>query len=157
MRHVYNFIPKKDSYDTVVLFIGGNDFFCNTSPSTKSAENLAQELSDLANFPLTKIKRVFVLGIPLRHFLPQRSKTVNALLASRKEGWKFRGISRQIHRDKHLKTDNVHLSSKASSGIGYILKSKVLYKRFCPELEEEGHSHIIECKGTCKCLSWTKY
>ena len=157
VRHVYNFIPKKDRYNTVVLFIGGNDLFCNNAPSTKSAEDLTQELSDLANFLLTKIKSVFVLGIPLRHSLPQRSKTVNALLASRKEGWKFRGISRQIYSDKHLKRDNVHLSSKALSGIGYILKSKILYKRFCPELEEEGYSHIIECKGTCRCLSWTKY
>ena len=156
VRHVYNFIPKKDSYDTVVLFIGGNDLFCNNAPSTKSAEDLTQELSDPANFLLTKIKSVFVLGIPLRHSLPQRSKTVNALLALRKEGWKFRGISRQIYSDKHLKRDNVHLSSKALSGIGYILKSKILYKRFCPELEEERYSHIIECKGTCKCLSWTK-
>ena len=145
------------SYETVVLFIGGNDLFCNNAPSTKSAEDLTQELSNLANFLLTKIKSVFVLGIPLRHSLPQRSKTVNALLASRKEGWKFRGISRQIYSDKHLKRDNVHLSSKALSGIGYILKSKILYKRFCPELEEEGYSHIIECKGTCRCLSWTKY
>ena len=99
VRHVYNFNPKKDSYDTVVLFIGGNYLFCNTAPSTKSAEDLTQELSDLANFLLTKIKSVFVLGIPLRHSLPQRSKTVNAILASRKEGWKFRGISRQIYSD----------------------------------------------------------
>ena len=55
VRHVYNFIPKKkDSYDTVVLFIGGNDRFCKKVPSTKSVEDLPQELSDLANFSLTK-------------------------------------------------------------------------------------------------------
>ena len=71
-----------------------------------------------------------------------------ALLASRKEGWKFRGISIQIFSDKHLKKDNVHSSSNALSGVGYILKSKLLYKRFCPELEE--FSQILECKGTCK-------
>ena len=155
VRHVYSFIPKKDTYDTVVIFIGGNNLFCNNVLSTKSAEDITQELSDLANFLLTRVKRVFVLGIPLRHSLPQRSKTVNALLASRKEDWKFRGISRQIYSDKHLKRDNVHLSSKASSGIGYILKSKVLYKSYCPELEKEGYSEFIECKRTCKCLSWT--
>ena len=39
VRHVYNFIPKKDSYDTVVLFIGGNDLFCENAPSKKSAED----------------------------------------------------------------------------------------------------------------------
>ena len=79
-----------DSYNTVVLFIGGNDLFCNNVPSTKFAHDLTQELSDLANF---LVKSVFVLGIPLRHSLPQRSKTVNDLLASHKEGWTFRGIS----------------------------------------------------------------
>ena len=55
VRHVYKFIPKKDSYETVVLFIGGNDLFCNNVPSTKFAEDLTQEWSDLANFILTKI------------------------------------------------------------------------------------------------------
>ena len=154
VRHVYNFIPKKDSYDTFVLFIEGNDPFCINLPSTKTAQDLTQGLSDLADFLLTKVKSVFVLGIQLRHYLLQRSKTVNAILASRKEGWKLRGISRQNYSDKHLKMDNVHLSSSALSGIGYILKSKVLYQRFCPELVEEGNSHNIECKGTCKDFSW---
>ena len=86
VRHVYNFIPKKKSNDNVVLFNGVNDLFCKNVPSTKSAEDLTQELSDLANFLLTNVKSVFVLGKPLRHSLPQRSKTVNALLDSRKEG-----------------------------------------------------------------------
>ena len=67
VRHVYNFIPKKDSYETVVFFfIGANDLVCNNVPYTKSAEDLAQELSDLANFILTKVKSVFILSIPLR-------------------------------------------------------------------------------------------
>ena len=143
------FHPEIDSYETVVHFIGGNDLFCNNAPSTKSAEDLTHELTDLANVLLTKVESVFVLGIPLRHSLPQRSKTVNALLASRKEGWRFSGISRQIYSDKYLKKDNVHISSNALSGIGYILKSKVFYKRFCRIL--------LSAKGTCKSLSGTKY
>ena len=61
---------------------------------------------------------------------------MSALLVSRKEGWKFRGFSRKIYSDKYLKRDNVHSSSNALRGIGYILKSKILYKRFCPEVEE---------------------
>ena len=65
VRHVYNFIPKKDSYETVVLFIGANDLVCNNVPYTKSAEDLMQELSDLANFILTKVKSVFIFVIPL--------------------------------------------------------------------------------------------
>ena len=112
VRDVYNFIPKKDCYDTV-LFIGGNDRFCNNVPSTKSVEDLTQDFSDLANFLLTKVKSVCVLGIPLRHSLSQRSSTVNASLALRKDGWKFRGISRQIYSNKHLRKDNVQLSSNA--------------------------------------------
>ena len=107
VRHVYNFIPKNDSYDTVVLFIGGNDLFCNNLPSTKSVEDLAQKLSDLANFLLTKIKSVFVLGIPLRHSLPQRSKTVNALLASRKEARCEKRVVRSTYRSlQHLGLTN---------------------------------------------------
>ena len=130
VRHVYNFIPKKNRYDNVVLLIGGNDLFCKNVPSTKSAEDLPQELSDLVKFLLTKVKSVFVLGIPLRHSLPQRSKTVNALLASPKEGWKFRRFSRQIYSDKQLKRDNVHLSSNALSRIGCMLKSLVISCNF---------------------------
>ena len=116
------------------------------------ADSQGKEL-DIANFNVLSLP-----GACVRHvynFIPKKDsyETVNALLASRKEGWKFRGFSRQIYSDKHLKRDNVHLSSNALSGIGYILESKILYKRFCPELEEEGYSHIIECKGICKCLS----
>ena len=82
---------------------------------------------------------------------------MNPSLASRKEGWKPRGISRQIYSGKHLKKDNVHLSSIVLNGIGYILKSKDIYKPFCPELEVKGYSQIIECKRTYNCLSWTIY
>ena len=156
VRHVYNFVPKKGDYDIVVLFIGGNDLFCGNIPSTLSADDLVQEISDLANLLLTKAKKVFVLGIPQRHSQSQRTKAVNALLASRREGWKFRGIARQVYSDKHLKGDKVHLNSNALSGISYILKSKVLYENYCPELENEGHSVVIQCCGTCKCLSWTR-
>ena len=89
VRQVYNLIPNENSYDTVVLFIRTNDLFCNNVLSTKSTEDITQELSDLDNFILTKVKSVFVLGIPLRHSLPQRSKTVNALSASSKKCWTF--------------------------------------------------------------------
>ena len=83
---------------------------------------------------------------------------MKALLAWRKEDWEFRGIARQIYSDKHLKRDNIHLSGNALSGVRYILKSKILYKRLCPEWEEEeGYPHITDCKGICKCLSWTNY
>ena len=149
VEHVYKFIPKKDFYDIIVLFIGGNDLFTVTS------ENVARQISDLANLLVKGAKRVFVLGIPLRHPQPNRAKEVNSLLACRQEGWKFRGISRQVFSNKHLRNDNNHLNSSALSGIIYILKGKILYNKYCPEIEKEGHLEIIECSRFCKCLSWT--
>ena len=149
VENVYNFIPKKGLYDLIVLFLSGNNIFATTS------ENLVRQISDLANLLLTKAKRVFVLGIPLRHSRAYQAKKVNSLLASCQEGWKFRGISRQVFSKKHLTKDNVHLNSNALSGITYILKGKKLYNKYCPEIEKEGHLKVIVCSGFCKCLSWT--
>ena len=95
-------------------------------------------MSDLANLLLPKAKRVFVLGIPLSHSRAHQAKEVNSLLASCQEGWKFKGIS---------KKDNVHLNSNALSGITFILKGKILYNKFCPEIEKEGHHKVIVCSG----------
>ena len=156
VKHVFKFLPKKDIYDTIVLFIGGNDLFSGKAQSNISASELVQEISDLANLLLTRAKKVFVLGIPHRHYQPERTKEVNALLASRRESWKFRGISRQVYSDKHLRKDKVHLSSDALNGIVYILKGKILYNSYRPELELEGHPQVIECCEVCKCLSWTE-
>ena len=117
VKHVYIFLPRKDIYDAIVLFIGGNDLFSGKAQSNISASELVQEIYDLANLLLTRAKRVFVLGIPHRHYQPERTKEVNALLASRRESWKFRGISRQVYSDKHRRKDEVHLSSDALKGI----------------------------------------
>ena len=156
VKHVYIFLPKKDIYDTIVLFIGGNDLFSGKAQSNISGSELVQEISDLANLLLTRAKRVFVLGIQHRHYQPERTKEVNSLLASRRESWKFRGISIQVYSDKHLRKDKVHLSSDALNGIIYILKSKILYNSYRPELELEGHPQVIEFCEVCKCLSWTE-
>ena len=72
VKHVYKFLPKKDIYDTIVLFIGGNDLFSGKAQSNISASQLVQEISDLSNFLFTRAKRVFVLGIPHRHYQPER-------------------------------------------------------------------------------------
>ena len=37
VKHVYKSLPKKDIYDTIVLFIGGNDLF-----SGKGQSNILQ-------------------------------------------------------------------------------------------------------------------
>ena len=142
-------IRKKDLYDIIVLFIGGNNLF-----ATKS-ESLVRQMSDLANLLLTKAKRVFVLGIPPRNFQPLQEKDVTFSLASCQEGCKFRGISRQVFSNKHSRKDNVHLNSYGLSGITFILKKKILYKRYCPAIERDGHLKIIVCSRFCKCLSWT--
>ena len=150
VENVYYFIPKKRNlYDLIVLFLDGNNLFATTS------EILVWQISDLANLLLTKVKRVFVLGIPLRHSRDYQAEEVNSLLASYQEGWKFRGISRQVFSNKHFKKDNVYLNSNAFSGITYILKGKILYNKYCPAIEKEGHLKIIVCSEFCKCLSST--
>ena len=156
VKRVYKFLPKNDIYDTIVLFIGGNDLFSGKAQSNISASEQVQEISDLAILLLTRAKRVFVLGIPHRHYQPERTKEVNALLASGRESWKFRGICRQVYSDKHLRRDKVHLSSNALNGIIYILKGKTLYNYYRPELELKGNPQVIECCEVCKCLSWTE-
>ena len=155
VKHIYNLLPKKVIYNTIVLFIGGKDLFSDEAQSNISASELVQEISDLANLLLTRAKRVFVLGIPHRHYQPERTKEVNALLASRRESWKFRGISRQVYSDKHLKKDKVHLNSDALNGIIFILQGKILNNSHRPELELEGHPQVVECCEVCICLSST--
>ena len=56
VENVYKYIPKKGLYDLIVLFLGGNNLFATTS------ENLVRQISDLANFLLTKAKRVLCLA-----------------------------------------------------------------------------------------------
>ena len=53
IEHVYNFNPKKDFYDIIILFIGCNNLFVTTS------ENLVRQISDIANLLLTKAKNGF--------------------------------------------------------------------------------------------------
>ena len=155
VKHVYKFLPKKDIYDTIVLFIGSNDLFSGKARSNNSASELVQEISDVANLLLTRAKSVFVLGTPHPHYQPERTIEVNAIPASR-ECWKIRRTCTQAFGDKHLRRDKVHLSSDALNGFIYMLQSKILYNYYRPELELEGHAQVIECCEVCKCLSWTE-
>ena len=82
VKHVYKVLPRKDIYDIIVLFIGGNDLFSGKAQSNISASELVREISELANVLLTRAKRVFVLGIPHRHYQPESTKKLNALLFS---------------------------------------------------------------------------
>ena len=82
LKLVYKILPKKDIYDTIVPFIERNDLFSGKAQSNVSASELVREISHLANLLLTRAKRVFVRGIPHRLYQPERTKEVNALLAS---------------------------------------------------------------------------
>ena len=49
VRHVYNFIPPKDSFDIIVLFFGGNDLYFFKKPTTTPTIQVAHKIIDLAN------------------------------------------------------------------------------------------------------------
>ena len=83
VKHFFIFLPKKDIYDTIVLFIGGNDLFSGKAQSNIFASELVQEICDLPNLLLTRAKGVFVIGIQHRHYQSKRTKEVSALLATR--------------------------------------------------------------------------
>ena len=133
VKHVCKIPPKKDIYDTIVLFIGGNDLLSGKDQSNTSAGELVQDISDLANLLLTRAKRVFVFGIPHLCYQAESIKNVNDL-HSRQNFWDFRDFFRQVYSDKHLRKDRVQLSSDALNGIIYILKGKNLYNFYRPEI-----------------------
>ena len=81
LEHIYNFIPEKDLYDIIGLFIGSESLFATVS------ETLVRQISDLANLFLNKAENFFVRGIPLSHFQPYQAKEVKPLLASCQESW----------------------------------------------------------------------
>ena len=50
VRDVYNFIPPKNEFDLIILFVGGNDLFNYSEPSYTPAPQMANEIIALANF-----------------------------------------------------------------------------------------------------------
>ena len=74
IKDVVRFIPG--NLKTVVLFNGGNDLFDGYLPSSTPIEEVAVELSCLADSPFDVASRVSVLGIPPR--IP-RSQNLNVL------------------------------------------------------------------------------
>ena len=82
VRHVYNFIPPKDIFDIIILFVGGNDLYFSKNPTTTPALQVAHEITDLANLLCDRAKVVYVLGIPERNENKVRSKQVNDFLQS---------------------------------------------------------------------------
>lgn len=154
IRDARTFLPPRDRYDIIVLFVGGNDLFQGKFPSAISTEDVAKELICLANEAASLARQVFVIGIPPRHGQVQRTKSVNSYLANSKDSkWLFRGISRSIYSTaKHTGGDDVHLEPKALSGIRSILKLRILRKLFSLKIDKDGHLREYSCPcNQCYC------
>ena len=61
IHDVVNFIPEPDRFNTIVLFIGGNNLFDGYLPSSTPVDEVAVELSCLADSLFDVASRVFVL------------------------------------------------------------------------------------------------
>ena len=81
VRHVYNFVPHKDIFDIIILFVGGNDLYFFKNSTTTAASQVAREIIDLVDLLCHRAKVVYVLGILERNhnkvplFLSQRRHT----------------------------------------------------------------------------------
>ena len=70
-HHAYVFKPPEGKYDTISLFIGGNDLYNGYVSSKKSVETVIDNICELANDFCERTERVYVFGIPPR-FPPDR-------------------------------------------------------------------------------------
>ena len=166
VRHVYNFIPPKNEFDLIILFIGGNDLFDDTEPSDTPAPQIANELIELANFLSERAKQVFVLGIPERDRNKERVEEVNKILeklAKRvpritpKVAWKFRSVSTYISGLRYYEKDKIHLNSDGLNNLKNCIKERILYKKYSKELNNKGNTNEIFCQtNQCSCprLQW---
>ena len=66
IKNVVSFIPEPGKLKTIVLFIGGNDLFDGYLPSSTPIEEVALELSCVADSLFDVASRVFVISIPRR-------------------------------------------------------------------------------------------
>ena len=65
-HQAYAFKPPEGKYDTISLFIGGNDLYNGYVPSKKSVETVIDNICELANDFCERTERVYVFGIPPR-------------------------------------------------------------------------------------------
>ena len=63
-NHFYDYLPPKDLFDAIILFIGGNNLYYYTTPIDTLLRLVADQVIDLANFLCERAKTVFVLAIP---------------------------------------------------------------------------------------------
>ena len=91
IQHFYKFIPARDKYTLIVLFLGGNNLYKGTDDLEADIEEIANDLVELENKFTTVAKKVFVIGIPPRSENFARAKSLNDLLKQKTVvSWKFR-------------------------------------------------------------------
>ena len=155
IAHAQQFLPIKDKFNIIVVFIGGNDLYDGTLPSSLSEQQVVDELDFLGEKLFKLAKKVFILGIPHRGSYRERSSKTNKLLDNKNKtsrNWKYRGVSEEIFSEIHLGHDDVHLSKSGISVVKTILKKRVLYKNYLNKCNEEGHLDYIECPfKNCNC------
>ena len=91
------FLPEKGKYDLIVLFIGGNDAYERNVPSSVSEQDIANEISKLADELSLRAPKIFILGIPHRGEYRKRASDVNGFLRTKKGKWKYRGLCDKIY------------------------------------------------------------
>ena len=149
---VIDFLPEKGKYDLIVLFIGGNDAYERNVPSSVSEQDIANEISKLADELSLRAPKIFILGIPHRGEYRKRASDVNGFLRTKKGNWKYRGLCDKIYCIYHLKEDEVHLNKEGLRGIQSILKNKILYTKYSDSCNREGHLATFECRfRNCNC------
>ena len=157
IRHASNYIPQKGAYNTIVLFIGGNDLFYGDRLTVKEPIDVAEELGKLANELVLVAEEVFVIGITPRGESTKRSVATNSLIQSlsRNAKWRYRGTSHEVYSNvHHIDDDGVHLNNFGISGVKKILKNKILYENYSIATDSRGHPEHIKCAVTCKCGSF---
>ena len=66
MQDANRFVPQAGIYDSIILFIGGNDLYKGYHPSQASVDEVANSIIDLAESLYNVANRVFVIGITPR-------------------------------------------------------------------------------------------
>ena len=169
-HQAYAFKPPEGKYDTISLFIGGNDLYNGYVPSKKSVETVIDNICELANNFCERTERVYVFGIPPR-FPPDRELeefkaryddhelfryfAVNKKLSelSYNANWIFRGISDAVWSSAQISdNDNVHLNEQAHTYLRRILKNRVLYSSYSAGLSSKTNPQIIECSQESGCV-----
>ena len=150
---VLNFLPRKNEYDIIALFIGANDLFTkDKKDSTRTPEDVAEELSQLGLRLTERCNKVFIIALPPRLGRPARTERVNDILRKKKQLWRYRGISKGITTKTVLSSDEVHLTTASLAILQTILKKKIIYKKFCVKTDSEGYLNIYHCgNNTCRC------